>query len=447
MKPDIIQQIESEFGIEFKENYSFFAYGKNGFILNIKNEIIALKIDEESDLILKIISFFIKEKNTIEELSFSNEIDLTFAKTFKNLRKLKVEISTSENLQIICELVQLNELSINIIKDIDLSLLKNLKELTHLTIGQHVSNIIFIKKLTKLKWFILHPSNLEDLSPISFLDKLETLWIVGGKVKNIHEVGKLINLKGLVVDTLLIDNPKFIGNLINLETLWLKINGISNISFLKHLKKLKNLDIKSNPINDISIIRELDELEYLRIKRTKVSNISSLRYLNKLKNADLQENEISDITDLLKNKNIKSVNLKGNKKVEIDYPKTVLDAGWESIKQYSIDSRKNIPFKNVKVLLLGNPNIGKSNLLEFFETNRKPIKREITHGVRYKNLKIKDINFHFWDFGGQEYFHATHKLFFSPEALNLILWGENIPRNDNEIENLFFDLNYWLRTV
>ena len=90
MKPDIIQKIENEFGIEFKGNYSFFAYGKNEFILNIKDEIIALKIDEESDLILKIISFFTKEKNTIEELSFSNEIDLTFAKTFKNLRKLTI---------------------------------------------------------------------------------------------------------------------------------------------------------------------------------------------------------------------------------------------------------------------------------------------------------------------------------------------------------------------
>lgn len=437
MKPDIIKKIESEFGIEFKGRYGSFGFEKNEFVFNDKNEITALKIDEKGDLILKIISFFIDEMNTIEELSFSNEVDFTFTKSFKNLRKLNVKISSSNNLQIISELVQLKEVSIDFTKDIDLSILKNLKELTSLTIGQHLSNIDFLKELTNLKRFSLFPSNLEDLSPITYIDKLEHLWIWGGKFKNINEVGKLTNLKLLVIHSFLIDNPEFIGNLINLETLWLKINNISSLSFLNKLEKLKNLDIKSNPISDISILSKLKNLEYLRIKRTKVSDISSLKYLDKLKNVNLQENEISDITDLLKSKSIKSVDLKGNKKIEIDFPKEVLDAGWEAIKQYSEKSKENIAFKNVKVLLLGNPNIGKSNLLEFLETNEIPKKNDSTHGVKYKQIFLNEINFHIWDFGGQEYFHATHKLFFSPNALNIVLWGKDIPRNSEEIENQF----------
>jgi GTPase SAR1 family protein len=101
----------------------------------------------------------------------------------------------------------------------------------------------------------------------------------------------------------------------------------------------------------------------------------------------------------------------------------------------------------VKVLLLGNSNIGKSDLLEYFETNQKPTHKDSTHGVQYKKLLFNDIEYHFWDFAGQYFYHATHKLFFSPSALNLILYGEDIVRDDKPFENIFFHLSYWIRSV
>lgn len=448
MKPVSIQKVESEFGIEFKECNSF-VYDKNGYITNEKETIKALKIEENSDVTIKIIDILKNDLYEIEELSLNCEIDLNFLKDLNNLKKLRVNISSKENLELISEVSWLDNLTIYIYNIEDLDSLKKLKELTSLTFSTNTenNNINFIKELSKLKFLSIHPSGLIDLSPISFLDKLEILMVYSLKLNNIEEIGKLKNLKFLDLDSCKIEQPDFIGELKNLKTLRLKLNGISNLSFLKKLSKIKSINIKSNPISDISIIGELTNLEYARIKRTKVFDVSPLRNLNKLKSVDLQENEISDITDLLKNESIKSVNLRGNKKIEIDFPKEVLEAGWEAIKQYSEKSKERIPFKNIKVLLLGNPNIGKSNLLEYLETNEVPILKDSTHGVRYKQIVLNDINFHIWDFGGQEYFHSTHKLFFSPNALNIILWGKDIPRNSDEIENQFFNLDYWLRIV
>src|SRR5690606_36108335 len=68
-----------------------------------------------------------------------------------------------------------------------------------------------------------------------------------------------------------------------------------------------------------------------------------------------------------------------------------------------------------------------------------------THGVKYKNININNIDYHFWDFGGQEYFHATHKLFFSKNALNIVLWGQDVQRiSENE---KCFNVAYWLRLI
>ena len=229
--------------------------------------------------------------------------------------------------------------------------------------------------------------------------------------------------------------------------LYLRWKEINDISFLKYLPLLTKLDLENNQILDINILKDLNQLSELNLKDNKITDISALKDLKQLSKLNLINNQISDITDILNIETLKEVKLRGNEKIEIDYPLSVIEAGWEAIKQYSENSEQNVSFKNVKVLLLGNPNIGKSNLLEYFESNKKPFLNDSTHGVRYKMVTLNTVNFHFWDFGGQEYFHATHKLFFSPSALNVVLWGKDIARNSDEIENQFFDLYYWLRTV
>ena len=52
-----------------------------------------------------------------------------------------------------------------------------------------------------------------------------------------------------------------------------------------------------------------------------------------------------------------------------------------------------------------------------------------THGILVGNFNIEveenqTVNVNLWDFGGQEYYHATHRLFFSDNVLYLLLWEQ-----------------------
>jgi GTPase SAR1 family protein len=141
----------------------------------------------------------------------------------------------------------------------------------------------------------------------------------------------------------------------------------------------------------------------------------------------------------------------------VGVPENILQSSAQEIVRWLKENTKNeqnLQLKDVKVLLLGNTNIGKSNLLHLWsqrydenENNQEdyPEDSNSTHGLVYKELvePHSEAQLHIWDFGGQEYFHATHQLFFSPDALHIILWAKKYnPRLEKET---VFSLEYWLR--
>ncbi|MDQ6529233.1 leucine-rich repeat domain-containing protein [Flavobacterium sp. LHD-85] len=314
-------------------------------------------------------------------------------------------------------------------------------------IGNNINDIYFLEDLAALKSLSLAKNKISDLSPIKNLKLLENLDLDHNEIKDISSLSGLTNLTSLIIWRNKISNISALKKLNKLSFLDLSYNHIYDISVMSNFSELTELILWGNIIDDISSLEELNNLKILNLGANQINDVSNLKNLKSLKEINLEYNSISDITTLLKIKNLENVFLNGNKKIEVDFPAEVLNADWQAVKLYSENSKKNVPFKNVKILLLGNPNIGKSNLLEYLETNEIPQRNELTHGVVYKKITINDINFHIWDFGGQEYFHATHKLFFSPNALNIVLWGKHQARINEELNNQNFDLDYWLRTI
>lgn len=314
-------------------------------------------------------------------------------------------------------------------------------------IGNRINDISFLKNFTSLTELNLAHNLISDISAIKDLGLLERLDLNNNNISDLSPLKTLVNLKSLIIWQNKISDITMLKHLKKISFLDVSYNLISDISVLSNLKELSILILWQNNLNDITVLRNLIKLEILNLGENHLTDISCLIDLKYLKEINLENNQISDITTLLKIDSLKNVILTGNKKIEIDFPSEVLNADWQAVKFYSENSKKNIPFKNVKILLLGNPNIGKSNLLEYLETNQIPQRNELTHGVVYKKIAINDINFHIWDFGGQEYFHATHKLFFSPNALNIILWGKHEARIHEELKNHNFNLDYWLRTI
>ena len=132
-----------------------------------------------------------------------------------------------------------------------------------------------------------------------------------------------------------------------------------------------------------------------------------------------------------------------------------------------------------KIIFLGNSNVGKSTIIERITTGKLNKNMDSTHGIQIYNWNIpkkdyrtplihqigeyrkeysgkhnvrleipKEIKLQVWDFGGQEYYHATHRLFFSKNALYIILWDEESNRyssNNNIPDN--YPKEHWVQNV
>ncbi|MEL6842113.1 MAG: COR domain-containing protein, partial [Bacteroidota bacterium] len=118
----------------------------------------------------------------------------------------------------------------------------------------------------------------------------------------------------------------------------------------------------------------------------------------------------------------------------------------------------------VKVLILGNGNVGKScfvsqlvhgKYLESWESSHGIILEEnfVGDDTRGTRQLIDPYIYNIWDFAGQDIYHATHRLFMQANALYLILWDqgtENEPFSpplqeageERRYEN--YSIRYWL---
>ncbi|MEY4936981.1 MAG: hypothetical protein RIS64_3340, partial [Bacteroidota bacterium] len=129
----------------------------------------------------------------------------------------------------------------------------------------------------------------------------------------------------------------------------------------------------------------------------------------------------------------------------------------ESIRNYYAGLEKGAVLDNeYKVLLIGNGNVGKSCMVERLVHNKFQKVWDSTHGISLKRFEHDHFKesylFNLWDFGGQDIYHATHRLFLQTNALYLILWDLHTEKSDytscdedgqtHQYEN--HKLPYWL---
>ncbi|MEN9424796.1 MAG: hypothetical protein RL122_2179, partial [Pseudomonadota bacterium] len=107
--------------------------------------------------------------------------------------------------------------------------------------------------------------------------------------------------------------------------------------------------------------------------------------------------------------------------------------------------------QQLKIQLVGNGRVGKTTLayaLEHKHAPREPFKS--THGIVIKEIQQaldgadEPVTLQLWDFGGQEIYHATHRLFLSDDCLYLLLWAEETEEHPDETRH---PVSYWLELI
>ena len=77
--------------------------------------------------------------------------------------------------------------------------------------------------------------------------------------------------------------------------------------------------------------------------------------------------------------------------------------------------QEKVQWNRVKLMIVGQENVGKSSLLRCLQSVPRDINIS-TNGIDMQTLNnlSETIEFSAWDFGGQEIFHPTHQVSFSP---------------------------------
>jgi len=287
------------------------------------------------------------------------------------------------------------------------------------------------------------------------------------------------------------------GNITGISIFGFKLTEIPK-SFMLNINDLNfliYLNLSSNSIIDISPLSGLHHLRKLRISSNKIKNISPLKQLMYIQELYLHDNQIENIFPLTSLKSLKKLSLVYNPfkilpewitdflfmdiQWKISYengfitfydnpienvPIEIIKQGKAAIKAWFEEQKKtkSIPNPYVKLILTGNTTVGKTSLINFL-TKKTFTEGEITtHGINQTTWKPINTNLdiNIWDFGGQEYYHSTHQLFFSNNALYLLMFDKQHNCNGwlqteidyadkgrvtEELEH--FDYFYWLRNI
>ncbi|MFN0200052.1 MAG: COR domain-containing protein, partial [Bacteroidia bacterium] len=103
-----------------------------------------------------------------------------------------------------------------------------------------------------------------------------------------------------------------------------------------------------------------------------------------------------------------------------------------SLKTYLQDLEKgSLPNNEVKIVLIGNGSVGKTQVATRLQQQENYVFAEdhdSTHAIKLLQRTLAcdflpfPLQLNMWDFGGQDIYHATHRLFLQTRALFLLVW-------------------------
>ena len=198
------------------------------------------------------------------------------------------------------------------------------------------------------------------------------------------------------------------------------------------LKSLTKLHIRSNSITEkgAAAIGKLTALTYLDIRSNSIGDmgVAEMGQLTNLSEMDSGDNGIIQARQLLRMSQLDYLQLRGNP--IRDVPDHIVEqynciADLRAWDQELRTAEKVVQNDVVKLQVLGNGNAGKSSLVEALKMGRCAERFTSTHGIKVDVLQYEvegePVQFHYWDFGGQEIYHGTHRLFIASQAVHLLV--------------------------
>ncbi|TMP28108.1 hypothetical protein CWB99_01365 [Pseudoalteromonas rubra] len=234
-----------------------------------------------------------------------------------------------------------------------------------------------------------------------------------------------------VFDKLTVNTLKFYGN-----------SKLRDLTTLGDYKNLHSLDINDcNGLRDYTPLKQTSALEKLEIGRPQYSDSTlQIHQIPKLdwSTAEYLLNELPKL-DLL-----------GQILIEHIPPELTCPIKQSAIEDWYWDIQRHghATPTALKVMILGNGQIGKTQLARRLRGEAFDESVKSTHGIQLHRFDYNGVEIQCWDFGGQDVYLGTHSLFIDSRALYLLLWHPKTENNDlvpcEQIEIRNRPLSYWL---
>ncbi|WP_373960342.1 COR domain-containing protein [Vibrio gigantis] len=453
---------------------------------------------------------FIKNLSSLKNLFIFNCIhleDIDAITCFNKLEKLSLEHCPKiKNIDIISRSSTLNELRIHLDSNallFDLTSLASLTSLKSLSLYEDsTSEINGIEKLRNLESLTLFCKNVNDITPIAQLKKLTHLNArLSLECNSIHIIEGLTNLNKLALyinsnnqeDTSInveklknLQSLSFNKKILNLrylkELLKVAISHKDNLEDLSYLPKLTTIEISGcDSLENLNSIRLSSQIKDIYIDSCinfrSTSGIGLFHSLERFSTFDCENlQELVDFETLTKIRDIFC----------FSFQRTYTKMGWETAKALLLHrpylrinaslSIEHIPFEltspmdlnkiedwyheieklgystpnSLKVMLLGNGRIGKTQLARRLRGEEFDPSVPSTHGIQLDKFHEvqNQVEIQTWDFGGQDVYLGTHSLFIDNRALYLLLWTPASENNKlvkcEKIKIRNRPLSYWL---
>lgn len=372
----------------------------------------------------------------------------------------------------------------------DLGPLSELQELIDLNLEEceAIKDLSPVSGLINLRHLNLAWTSVKSLAPLESLKRLKSLDLKRTRVTDLSVLRGFRDLQSLDLAYTEVTDLSALSGLQGLQRLNLSGTGVEDLSALSGLKYIQGLELAGTEVTDLSVLSGFRNLQSLDLSNTRVTCLSVLSDLQGLQSLDLSRTEVADLTVLSGLQNLWNLNLYGCRPTvtaalirvianhpslsrlvvdkAVGIPREILSGAEYSdclprLKAYLSELDLGSETENeVKVILLGNGRVGKTQLCRRFRDEPFNESIESTHGVQIwrKGLRIRVggqdqiFQVNWWDFGGQDIYHGTHALFLRSRAAFLILWTPHLENRDeftdeNGIPMRNQPLAYWLDYV
>ncbi len=412
--------------------------------------------------------------------------------SLQNLYCWGTEVNDLEPLRGLASLQNLNCQSTQVSSLEPLRVLTNLQKLN--CSGTKVSYLEPLRALTSLKELDCSNTQVSSLEPLRDLNSLHSLNCSYTQVSDFEPLKGLTPLQGLVSLKILnctytpLTNLELLQGLVNLEEFVCSRTVVSSLEPLKDLTSLKLLHCDHTQVSSLEPLRSLVNLTTLNCGNTQVSDLEPLRSLVNLTTLNCGNTQVSDLEPLINlqsfqyfdcqnlklkefprkllfSEYLRRIDLNGASipgipeeafSTDKDQPFTFFNNTIPTLRAHVLDLEvEAIPINSVKILVLGNGRVGKTQLCR--QLAAEPFDPTVltTHGIALRTIAPAsegDATQYLWDFGGQDVYHSAHTLFMRTAAVFVVLWTpeqEALAASDNDDDPLQrrHPLTYWLEYV